>query len=893
MKKLLLLITLLLIITTGSAFAQNGTLKAKFIRSTDGLPYKEQVQIYTATGVYVAQRHVDTTGILQYNLAPGSYKIILYTGNYEPWTSEILEISSGDTNKYYFDNPVYVTRLGVVKAQFINSITGLPYNEAVRIYTSNGTYIAQPSCNAQGILQYNLKAGSYKIKSYSSNIEPWTSEILTITSGDTNIYYLNNPVYLTPFGKLRAQFINSVTGLPYTESVRIYTSSGTYIAQPTCNAQGILQYNLKAGSYNIRLYSGNFDPWSSTNLTIVSGETNNYYIDNPVYVTPRGIFLAKFLRSTDSWPYTDWIRLYKEDGTYISQVKPNTEGVYLQKLTAGGYKVKLYTYSYHGWTSPVFYLTAGDTNKYFFDNPVLIDPITGILKTKFVRSIDSLPAGPIRVMLKHTSPFVDSQVVTLDSNGVFNQPVQIGNYYFTNLPSRSDYQPFQTTAVTITANATNEVLFNTPVQLDLTKGIIKAKFLCNTTGQPVGAIQLMLRQISPVIDSQIVTLDTNGTISINVFPGEYQFTNHPTNDYGYKPFSTGSLAIMANVIDYTLLSDPYLITKKSYSLHFNGLYDYIVCDNDPSLNFDKTMTVELWMKTSPSNIGGQTVIERWSTTGGNPGYYIILFPNSGNYQFSIQSKRFSNSYLPAPSDHKWHHIAFVWAESYFKLYVDGNVTYSQPISSVTTFGISPRPLTIGGVQDRNSGFFGDMDEIRIWGTARTQQEIQSNMHNLLTGQESGLAAYYQTDEGSGNVINDIAGHNSQGAFVGNVLWQEGDFPHTAGTLTKARDKADEESDVKAEIPQSFALDQNYPNPFNPTTTIKYALKEDAKVNLKIYNALGQEVRTLVNEHQNAGFREIMWDGKNNKGSAVPSGVYIYRLVAGSSFVKSNKMMLMK
>ncbi len=94
-------------------------------------------------------------------------------------------------------------------------------------------------------------------------------------------------------------------------------------------------------------------------------------------------------------------------------------------------------------------------------------------------------------------------------------------------------------------------------------------------------------------------------------------------------------------------------------------------------------------------------------------------------------------------------------------------------------------------------------------------------------------------------------------------------------------------------PLSFSLSQNYPNPFNPTTTIKYALKEDVKVSLKIYNALGQEVRTLVNEHQNAGFREIMWDGKNNKGSAVPSGVYIYRLVAGSNFVKSNKMMLMK
>ena len=94
-------------------------------------------------------------------------------------------------------------------------------------------------------------------------------------------------------------------------------------------------------------------------------------------------------------------------------------------------------------------------------------------------------------------------------------------------------------------------------------------------------------------------------------------------------------------------------------------------------------------------------------------------------------------------------------------------------------------------------------------------------------------------------------------------------------------------------PDEFKLEGNYPNPFNPTTTIKYALKEDVKVSLKIYNTLGQEVRTLVNENQNKGYKEIMWDGKNNQGSVVPSGIYMYRLVAGSSFVKSNKMMLVK
>ncbi len=95
-----------------------------------------------------------------------------------------------------------------------------------------------------------------------------------------------------------------------------------------------------------------------------------------------------------------------------------------------------------------------------------------------------------------------------------------------------------------------------------------------------------------------------------------------------------------------------------------------------------------------------------------------------------------------------------------------------------------------------------------------------------------------------------------------------------------------------EIPKSFSLYQNYPNPFNPTTTIKYDLKENAKVTLKIYNSLGQEVRTLVNATQNAGTYSLNWDGKNNAGVQVSSGVYIYRIQAGN-FVKSHKMMLLK
>jgi len=94
------------------------------------------------------------------------------------------------------------------------------------------------------------------------------------------------------------------------------------------------------------------------------------------------------------------------------------------------------------------------------------------------------------------------------------------------------------------------------------------------------------------------------------------------------------------------------------------------------------------------------------------------------------------------------------------------------------------------------------------------------------------------------------------------------------------------------IPNAFRLDQNYPNPFNPSTTIRYALPKSAKVVLKIYNALGQEIITLVDKTQTVGEKSVVWDGRNQSGQLLSSGVYIYKLQA-DGFFESRKMLFLK
>ncbi len=92
---------------------------------------------------------------------------------------------------------------------------------------------------------------------------------------------------------------------------------------------------------------------------------------------------------------------------------------------------------------------------------------------------------------------------------------------------------------------------------------------------------------------------------------------------------------------------------------------------------------------------------------------------------------------------------------------------------------------------------------------------------------------------------------------------------------------------------TFTLYQNYPNPFNPQTTISYQLPVNANVTINIYNMLGQEVRTLINENKSAGYHSVVWNGKDNSGQWVTSGIYFYQLKTGSDLSETKRMMLLK
>jgi hypothetical protein len=134
------------------------------------------------------------------------------------------------------------------------------------------------------------------------------------------------------------------------------------------------------------------------------------------------------------------------------------------------------------------------------------------------------------------------------------------------------------------------------------------------------------------------------------------------------------------------------------------------------------------------------------------------------------------------------------------------------------------------------------------------------------------------------------------AYADGYLYAGGNFTLAenipVGRLARYNIVATDIASIVKTVPENFTLYQNYPNPFNPVTAIRYQLAVNGKVSLKVFNLLGQEVATLVDSYQQAGNYELRWQGANNLGQKVASGVYLYRLES-AGMVQSRKMVLMK
>ncbi len=226
------------------------------------------------------------------------------------------------------------------------------------------------------------------------------------------------------------------------------------------------------------------------------------------------------------------------------------------------------------------------------------------------------------------------------------------------------------------------------------------------------------------------------------------------------------------------------------------------------------------------------VADIWA--GGELSFFAIADPNV--HLFSDPEKGTVPGTPPVNpwllGDTYWHHIAATWSDvtGSIKLYLDGElITEAEYVSTAYPLNV----MYLGQMAAGNRRFIGMLDDVQIFSHALTDQEVT----DIVFGQSA--------------VHDDIATN-----------------------------------------PQEFVLNQNYPNPFNPTTTISYQLSNGGDVFLAIYNSAGQKVRTLVQGHQGAGSQSLTWDGRDDSGQQLGSGIYLCRLQVDNK-VHTQKMMLMK
>jgi hypothetical protein len=152
---------------------------------------------------------------------------------------------------------------------------------------------------------------------------------------------------------------------------------------------------------------------------------------------------------------------------------------------------------------------------------------------------------------------------------------------------------------------------------------------------------------------------------------------------------------------------------------------------------------------------------------------------------------------------------------------------------------------------------------------------------------------FTVDVGSSQAVNISFSPQAQGNFAGWIQFVSND-PGNDTLNVYVEGNGEQVTGIAegGELPKTFGVSPNYPNPFNPSTTIKYQLPRTSDVKLAIYNVLGQRVRTLVDARIEAGYHSVEWDGRNDAGAQVGSGVYIYRFSA-DNYLKVQKMVLMK
>jgi hypothetical protein len=314
------------------------------------------------------------------------------------------------------------------------------------------------------------------------------------------------------------------------------------------------------------------------------------------------------------------------------------------------------------------------------------------------------------------------------------------------------------------------------------------------------------------------------------------------------------------------------------ALCFDGSSTAVTCSSTPSLNLMTALTIEAWIKPDgwgeiQGNGYGRIVDKSrialflsGHSTYGDSCLVLMLFNEVGGMSASM---------TPAGSIvlGEWQHVAVTYdgAASLVTIYINGiaqPLEQTRPPSGEITDN-EAYDLLIGNAANLGSTFDGAIDEVRVWSTARTDDEIRSSLGACLPGPIQGLVGYWPMNEGNGTQLMDHSGQANHGT-VSDGEWVQGtSFEIPTG------------ADGHSVIPSRIRILDVWPNPTATATAVTMELSHDVPAHLTISDLAGRCVRSF---DPLCGPDErciVVWNGCDDHGARVPAGTYMIRLDAGA------------